>query len=215
MPYSNLEQLAPIINELKKIRPKSILDVGCGLGVYGYMIRVYLELYGDDENFMKKLNGKQPWSIKMHGIEGYKGYLKYIPDWVYDKVVNDSAMKILKKIKDKQYDIALALAIVEHFDKNDGLALLNELKRVGKKVIVSVPIEWHEQTVPENDLETHRSHWTDTDFISAGFNRFIEHPFVWIPVYEENSEETINQSINTEYNQKKKNKFNIFRLFSK
>jgi len=207
MPYSNLEQLTPIINELKIIRPKTILDVGCGLGVYGYMIRLYLELYGDDENFMKKLTGKKPWEITMHGIEGYKGYLKYIPSWAYDKIINDSAMKILRKIKDRQYDMVLALAIVEHFEKHDGFAFLNELKRVGKKVIVSVPMKWQEQYVPENDLETHRSHWTDTDFISAGFNRFLEHPVVWIPVYDGNCEPS--DSI-----KKTKAKFNLFKLFS-
>jgi hypothetical protein len=164
---------------------------------------------------MKKLTGKKPWEITMHGIEGYKGYLKYIPDWAYDKVINDSAMKILKKIKDKRYDMVLALAIVEHFEKDDGFAFLNELKRVGKKVIVSVPMKWQEQSVPENDLETHRSHWTDADFMSAGFNRFLAHPFVWIPVYDGDIEIAANESEALDKVKKTKGKFNLFKLFSK
>lgn len=182
MPYSNLEQITPVISELKHLRPKSILDVGCGLGLYGYLCRIYLELYGDDENFFKKLTGKLPWDIRIDAIEGFEGYLKFIPQWAYDNIIIDSAMSALSKIPDKKYDVALALAIIEHFSKEDAVAFVKELRRVGRKIILSVPKEWHEQTVPENELETHRSHWADTDLASLGFNRFLPHPFVWIAV---------------------------------
>lgn len=186
MPFTNLEQITPILSEIKRLKPKSILDVGCGIGVYGFLCRIYLDLYGDDENFMKKLKNRSsnPWHTKIDAIEGFKDYLEFIPDWAYDNIVVDSALKSLSKIPDRQYDLVLALGILEHFTKPDGIVFLNEIKRVGKKAILSVPKEWKEQVVPENDLETHRSHWTQEELISFGFNRFLPHPFVWIAVFE-------------------------------
>lgn len=188
MPFSNLEQITPIILEIKKMKPKSIVDVGCGLGVYGFLCRIYLELYGDDKNFFKKLRGNIPWDIRIDAIEGFKDYMEFIPRWAYDDIVFESALSALERIPDKKYDLVLALAILEHFSKEDALAFLRELHRIGKKIVVSVPKEWHEQTVPENELETHRSHWTEKELSSLGFNRFLPHPFVWIAICDEESE---------------------------
>jgi hypothetical protein len=196
MPFSNLEQITPIILEIKKMRPKSLIDVGCGLGVYGFLCRIYLELYGDDKNFFKKLKGIIPWDVRIDAIEGFEDYMEFIPRWAYDYIIFESASSALKKIPDKKYDLVLALAILEHFSKEDALIFLRELQRIGKKIIVSVPKEWHEQTVPENELETHRSHWTEKDLSSLGFNRFLPHPFVWIAIRDEvNQKETASEGM--------------------
>ena len=93
-------------------------------------------------------------------------------------------MDALLKIPSRKYDLVLALAILEHFSKEEGISFLNELRRIGRRIILSVPKEWHDQVVPENEFETHRSHWTDTELLSWGFRRLLPHPSVWIAVFD-------------------------------
>ncbi len=172
MPYSNVEQIPIIINVVKSFHPRKILDVGCGIGIYGLLIRVFLELYDDAENFLSRLLN-QKWEIELHGIEGYSPYIDLIPSWVYDHIWNEDVFSVLPSIQDGEYDVSLAVAILEHFSKEDGYVFLDELKRISNIVVVSVPRVWGEQIVPENPLENHRSHWTSEDFKHCGFTRFL------------------------------------------
>ncbi|EGV28844.1 hypothetical protein ThidrDRAFT_3495 [Thiorhodococcus drewsii AZ1] len=167
------------------MQPNSVLDVGCGLGLYGMLCRVFLDLY-DDESYMSKLDqecgGK--WKVRVDGIEGTAAYIPYIPSWVYDDVSCGNALDILRKLDDESYDLVLALAILEHFDRDEGIEFLSHLKRIGKKAIISVPKKVMPQEVPGYPYETHRSHWTDTDLAACGFNRFIPHFGAWIAIYD-------------------------------
>ncbi len=183
MPYSNIEQLPLIIAELKQMHPRSILDVGCGLGVYGFMIRIYLEMYDDEKNFLKKLLNSL-WDIRLDGIEGYRAYLDFIPRWAYDRIMVGDALEILPRLPGKSYDVVLAIAILEHLEKEKGKIFLEELKRVGKRVIVSVPKVWWPQRVPENPLEDHKSHWEWKDFKEQNFKRTLPHERSLIVIFE-------------------------------
>jgi hypothetical protein len=187
MPYSHYELIPIIISEVKRIQPVSILDVGCGLGVYGLLCRIYLDLYDDAEFFekLKKEDGSKDWTVTIDGIEGFREYLRFIPRWAYDDLIVGDAIEVLSSKEDGEYDLVLALAILEHLGKEDGFRFLGELKRVGKRVIVSTPKEVKEQVVPDNPYETHRSHWTDTEFRKMGFNRFIPHWGTWIAINED------------------------------
>lgn len=183
MPFSNADQITPIINEIRRVRPEKMLDVGCGLGVYGLLCRIQLDLY-DDENFYKTLAQEKEWRTRIDAIEGYKDYLKFIPDWVYNDIKIGNVLDVLPTIKDDRYDLVLALAIIEHLSKEEGIFFLKELKRVSKTIILSVPKDFHEQHVPDNPFETHKSHWTDTDLKDNGFNKFLPHWGAWVAIYD-------------------------------
>lgn len=182
MPFSNSEQITPILSEIKRNPPSSILDVGCGLGLYGMLCRVYLEFY-NDEQFYDKLEGK-PFDILIDGIEGTEDYLRLIPDYAYDHLYWGGALEELKGHHNKEYDLVLAMAILEHFDKSDGELFLQELKRVGRRVIVSVPKIVQPQSIPGKPYETHRSSWSEGDLRKHGFTRFIPSSLAWIAVYD-------------------------------
>lgn len=188
MPYSNVEQITPIMTELLRIRPRKLIDVGCGLGVYGILSRIQLDLYFD-ENFYKKLFRKiRPekirWETTIDAIEGFEDYLDYIPDWVYDNIIVEDARTALSKIPDNNYNLALALAVIEHLSREEGIEFINNLKRISHCIIMSVPKNVAPQFVPDNDFETHRSKWSKEDFINLGFHKFLSHEYAWIPVYD-------------------------------
>lgn len=185
MPFSNSEQISPIFSEIKRRPVRSVLDVGCGLGVYGLLCRVHLDLY-NDEQFYKKLESDAPdrWEVRIDGIEGTPEYLPLIPSWAYDRIEQGEALALLREKADDQYDLVLALAIIEHFSREDGERFLDELVRVGRRAIVSVPKIVQPQAVPGKPFETHRSHWSDADFLAQGFTHFLPHPGAWIAVYD-------------------------------
>ena len=96
LPFSNLEQITPILSEIKKMGPRSILDVGCGIGVYGFLCRIYLEFYGcEGQDFFGKLKRSRPWDVRIDAIEGFRDYLDFIPRWAYDEIINEPALPVL------------------------------------------------------------------------------------------------------------------------
>ena len=191
MPFSNSEQISPIFSEIKRKDVRSVLDVGCGMGVYGMLCRVQLDLY-NDEQFYEKLEdpNRDRWQVRIDGIEGTPEYVPLIPEWAYDHVEVGDALEVLKGRADGQYDLVLALAIIEHFSKEEGGRFLDELVRVGGRVIVSVPKQVMPQEVPGKPFETHRSNWSDADFRAKGFYRFLPHAGAWIAVYDPDDEGT-------------------------
>jgi len=45
MPTSDLYNITPILTIISNLKPKKILDVGCGFGKYGLLMREYLEVW--------------------------------------------------------------------------------------------------------------------------------------------------------------------------
>jgi hypothetical protein len=182
MPFSNTDQISPIMAEIVHLNPHSILDVGCGLGVYGMLCRIHLDLY-HDPIFYKKLDGSQPWHTRIEGIEGCEMYMPYIPCWAYDHIHTGNALDIIPTMSDGRYDLILILAMIEHLTHEQGIQLLDHLKRISRAIILSVPKNWQEQEILGYPLETHRSHWTEQELRNAGFTRFLPHWGAWLAVY--------------------------------
>lgn len=182
MPFSNTEQISPILAEIIHLNPRSILDVGCGLGLYGMLCRIHLDLYHDVE-FYRKLDGSQPWNTRIDGIEGCETYTPFVPRWAYDTLHVGNALDILPTLADGQYDLILILAMIEHLTQDEGMWLISQLKRVGRAIILSVPKNWQEQQIEGYPLETHRSHWTEQNLKNVGFTKFLPHWGAWLAVY--------------------------------
>jgi hypothetical protein len=66
---------------------------------------------------------------------------------------------------DRQYDLALLIDVIEHFEKDDGYQLLERLRAVAHNVILATPYGFAPQDdIFGNALEIHRSGWTERDF---------------------------------------------------
>lgn len=174
MPVSTHTQISPILDQVLQEAPKTVLDVGCGLGVYGGLCRIYLEgdnLY-DKKN--RTWNRKENWATKIDCIEGFEKYITDFHRVVYNNIFIGNASAVLTNLPDKGYDLVLALDIVEHLEKLEGVQFIKELQRVGKTVILATPSQFVEQTVPENPFENHRSVWDKDELVSLGFIIFHE-----------------------------------------
>ncbi|HQU99058.1 MAG TPA: class I SAM-dependent methyltransferase [Nitrosomonas sp.] len=185
MPFSYSSQISTIIGYAENLKPISILDIGVGMGQYGFLLRTNLEnlnlfeIHGEIAN----QRNKNEWKIRIDGIEGYPGYLTPVHDYSYNKIFIGDALSLLTSISNESYDFVLAVDILEHFTKEDGVRFLKECLRIASKsVLISTPKDFIEQEVPANPFENHRSHWTEEDLNKCGFGKFLPDPLSIIAV---------------------------------
>jgi 2-polyprenyl-3-methyl-5-hydroxy-6-metoxy-1,4-benzoquinol methylase len=127
---------------------KIILDLGCGRGSYGYLLK---KIYGQ--------------SFRIIGVDVYSDYF-HSPSYVgkyYDQY-------FLKDIRNLNYtsilfDIALACDVIEHISQDDAIRLINKLHSLEKLIILSIPIapkHWIQASTFEdaNPAEKHVNNWT-------------------------------------------------------
>jgi SAM-dependent methyltransferase len=141
-------------------RSSNILDVGCGTGAFPSML---------------KLRGTEiPFAV---GVDLYLPYLRQCKDkGLYDDVVLCDARCI--PFREGSFDVLLAIDVIEHLPKEDGLNFLRQLEKLAvRQVILTTPVGFVEVRVPscvhlkplEDKLLKHRSGWLPHEFRIRGY----------------------------------------------
>ena len=142
MPFSHSGQLSAIVGFAEALAPVSILDVGTGMGQYGFLLRTNLEnehLFEVD-GARARQRPREQWRVRIDGIEGYATYLTPVHDYVYDRMMIGDAMDILPTLPEAAYDLVMAIDILEHLTVEQGREFLAQLRRVaGRAALVSTP----------------------------------------------------------------------------
>lgn len=138
----------------KKLNGKVVLDLGCGFGVWGHLLRAI----GEGEKFY------------LIGCDIFKPYLQklhyYCP---YDDLILCDARNL--PFRSRSVNIVIAFEIIEHLDKNDGIKLLSNLEDLcDEQIVISTPYGFYNQSVVRNNkFEQHKSAWSKEDFENAGY----------------------------------------------
>lgn len=187
MPFSQSKQISAIVGYAEALQPMSVLDVGTGMGQYGFLLRTNLELLNlfDVQGAVGKLRPRSEWKRRIDGIEGFAGYVTPVHEYAYNHLMIGEAMATLAGIPDQEYELVIAIDILEHFEKADGLRFLAECARVSSRAtLISTPKDFCHQEVEANPLENHRSHWSSEELAEAGFTRVLSDSESWIAVRE-------------------------------
>lgn len=156
MPTSHHQQLNEIVGLIISINPKSLLDIGVGFGKYGVLAREYLELWDGRSKY-------RDWTHRIDGIEIYRDYKNQIYESVYNTIYWGNALEILPNLT-HQYDLILAIDVLEHFTREDGLAFIDMCMNQSKNLIVSTPVSLSSQGAAfGNQHEAHQSTWFTRD----------------------------------------------------
>lgn len=141
----------PILRLIPK-KSRLILDVACGYGNWGYLIRMCKQC--------ECLVGLEVWKPYLDRLRGVK---------IYDVLIQCELPCI--PFKSNSFDVVLASEILEHMNYEDGLTLLNEMERVANgTIIISTPIDLPQnKTIDGNPFNKHKSEWNVKTLEKMGY----------------------------------------------
>lgn len=182
MPFSQSSQISAIVEFIERESPKSLLDIGTGMGQYGFLARTNLEHINlfEVDGALARRREKDEWKIIIDGIEVFEKYITPVHDYAYNNIYIGDAISLLPNIG-KEYEMVIAIDILEHFDKDRGLEFIELLKTVSSRaILISTPKEFIAQEVEANPYENHRSLWSLEELQSLGFQHVLENEESWI-----------------------------------
>lgn len=132
---------------VKELRPKVVLDLGCGSGAYGYDLKM-----------------RDP-SITMIGLDGHFRYLtSHHCLNCYDIKIHASIDQYFEYLY-AFHDVALCMDVVEHMEKEKAIEFLDQFHG-----IISTPLFWFEQgPVEGNEFEIHKCWFTEEELNDLGY----------------------------------------------
>jgi SAM-dependent methyltransferase len=144
----------PLILDAIPVSSKSLLDAGCGRGIIGALCRIYRSV------------------DHLVGIEGFESYLEFSQkSGFYDETILRNLTNLPLPFQRQEFDVVTCIEVIEHLEKSAGEKLLDELERIGSRVIVTTPnILFQQHEYDGNALQRHLSHWRPSDFRKRGYD---------------------------------------------
>ena len=130
----------------------SVLDVGCGSNSPVARVR--------------------PKPKNLVGLDGFLPSIeKSRSKSLHDDYKQVEFSRLGQEVPDKSYDAVVALDVIEHFEKPQGLEFLSQLERMAKKrVILFTPNGFlPQQAYDGNEFQVHRSGWSVSEMRARGY----------------------------------------------
>jgi predicted TPR repeat methyltransferase len=150
LPYSNLMCYYSELEKAVGTDCKTILDVGCG-----------------SDSPMKIFSTK----LNMVGLDAYEPSLENSRK----KGIHNSYLNVtfseLDKFESRSFDCVVALDVVEHLRKDEGLQFLDNIERIAKKKIIVFTTNGFvpQREYDNNPLQIHKSGWTAKEMKLKGY----------------------------------------------
>ncbi|OLE22414.1 MAG: hypothetical protein AUG49_19220 [Catenulispora sp. 13_1_20CM_3_70_7] len=145
-------------------RPSAVLDAGIGFGLWGALLRQYLDVWSG------RIQPEQ-WTTRIDGIEIDEKRVQAHARHLYTEILVGDVREVLPaRAAEQGYDVILFGDVLEHLPKDDALSLLDTAVDLAlQQVVVRIPLGdgWRREGREEPDH--HRSRWYANDFARVGF----------------------------------------------
>ena len=150
MPVSDCHGIPAVMNEVARLNPSEVIELGIGFGKWGVLLREVLDARHG------RLH-REDWQATILGVEIYPGYRN--PAWsLYTRVIERDFLSV----DHKAYDLVMMIDSLEHLTPGVGRPFLERMVTRNDAVIISVPNGHMDQGETfGNPYEAHR--WTFTD----------------------------------------------------
>jgi len=163
---------------------KSVLDIGCGFGKWGFLARLYIQIWNHDLDKKEYQNWKE--EMRVDAIEIFEDYITDLQRLIYNKIWIGNALDEIHKVG--FYNLIIAGDVLEHLTFSDGSKLLEQMRKRSDWTIITMPDYFCAGgSIMGNSAEIHHYVWKDADFpgdpqiFRAGNQKVIifknEHPF--------------------------------------
>ena len=141
---------------LKLEKGDKIIDIGCGIGRLGFVIR-------DLTDYKWGNFSKDSFELNLIGVDIWEPYLKETQKALYSELVCAEALDFLKGLHAKKGTCKLIVLshILEHMTRDYGWESLSLARNLANYVIIILPlVDSPQEPVFGNKLEAHISEWT-------------------------------------------------------
>lgn len=166
MATSFVDQIPSVVFLIQQLKPKTLLDIGKGLGKYGFLAHEYSGLSYAHAPDPTRTVAEQS-ALAIDAVEVEETFLWPHLYQFYRKVYVGKAEEIYPTLP--MYDVVLMADVIEHIEKECANALVQHFIERGSSVIVSTPKKFFAQHLFESKYEEHVSHWEPRDFSFAPF----------------------------------------------
>jgi predicted RNA methylase len=137
------------------LKPKTVIDVGAGAGIYGDIVRRVAP------------------DAKLIAIEAWKPYIdQFNLTSRYDEVINMD----VREVESLEADLVIFGDILEHMSQEDAVELWGRVAQQARYAIISVPIvHWHQDAINGNPYEVHVKEDWDEEQVLAAFSNIVEY----------------------------------------
>src|SRR6185437_4825793 len=129
---------------------QSVLDIGCGASPT-----------------MRQLG-----IPKIIGVEGYKPSADRARQLkTHDEIIETDVRQLNQCFQPKQFDACVALDVIEHLEKADGLKLMQSMESIAKKTVIFFTPSGYlpQRRTANDDLQEHLSGWEPDEMRSYGY----------------------------------------------
>lgn len=134
---------------------KTVLDLGCG-----------------QNSPIKSFSDRLEYSM---GVDNFIPYIERSKNLrIHSDYLISNVFDACQKIKDNFFDCVLALDLIEHLNKTDGLKLIKEMERMAKKkVIIFTPNGFLKQEIFDGNIrQVHLSGYSVKEMRNMGYKIF-------------------------------------------
>jgi hypothetical protein len=160
MPLSIWQGMEDCLQAITERRPRAVLDAGIGFGLWGHLLRQYLDVWSG------RIHPEQ-WTTRIDGIEIAEPRVQAHARYLYSNVyIGDIRELVPARAEAQRYDVILFGDVLEHLPKDDALALLEtSLRLAGSLVVVRIPMGEGWRREGREPPDHHRSQWSPDDFM--------------------------------------------------
>lgn len=155
-------------SKIKRAIPQdavTVIDVGCGM--------VHEGDSKDDDILSSCFSNPK---YKITGIDGFEPNIQWRKA---NHPTGDFVQMDVRKIDElgKKFDVVICHHVIEHFEKDESIALVKKLESSANKLLViGTPIGFvdtaYNVELHQNELEAHKCGWTPEEFKNLGYETF-------------------------------------------